>query len=115
MAAGIDRLFDQRWGLDVEETETNYVARIEAPGFEVDDFDVQTVGNQLVVKAERKESTNGKNGSSYRYGRLHRSIPLPDGAEVDQVEARYHSGVLELQIPKGKESQHIQRIAVKAA
>jgi HSP20 family molecular chaperone IbpA len=111
----LDRLFDQRWGLDVEDTDTHYVARMEAPGFEVDDFDVQTIGNQLVVKAEHKESQNGKNGSSYRYGRLHRSIPLPDGAEPDQVEARYHSGVLELQIPKGKESQHTKRIAVKAA
>jgi HSP20 family protein len=111
----LDRLFDQRWGLDVEETDTHYVARMEAPGFEVDDFDVQALGNQLVVKAEHKESANGKNGSSYRCGRLHRTIPLPDGAEVEQVDARYHSGVLELHIPKGKESQHTKRINVKAA
>lgn len=71
--------------------------------------------NQLVVKAERKETQNGKNGSSYRYGKFQRTIPLADGAELDQIDARYHSGVLELHIPKGKEAQNTKRIAVKAA
>jgi HSP20 family protein len=102
------------WGLDVEETETHYVARIPAPGFEVGDFDIHVAGNQLVVKAERKESHEGKNGgSSYRYGRVQQMIPLPDGAETDNIDANYHSGVLELKIPKGKESK-AKRITVKA-
>jgi len=110
------RMFDQHWGLDVEDSGNEYVVHMDAPGFEVDDFDVQALGNQLVVKAEHKESQeNGKNGSSYRYGRVQRTIPLPEGAETDQIDARYHSGVLELHIPKGKEAQNAKRIAVKAA
>lgn len=106
--------FDGRWGLDVDETDTHYVARLDAPGFEVEDFDVHASGNHLVVKAERKEAQRGKNGSSYRYGRFERTIPLPDGAEAEQIEARYHSGVLELHIPKGKETQNVKKIAVKS-
>jgi HSP20 family protein len=102
------------WGVDVDETDTHFVARIPAPGFEVEDFDVQISGNQLIVKAERKESDESKNGgSAYRHGRVQRIIGLPDGVETDQIDASYHSGVLELRIPKGKESQ-AKRIEVRA-
>jgi HSP20 family protein len=86
---------------------------MDAPGFEVEDFDVSVAGTHALVKAERKESHNGKNGSSSRYGRLERTFALPEGVEADQVEARYHSGVLELKFPKGKHAANAKRIAVK--
>ena len=98
---------------DFDETATHYEVRVTAPGFETEDFDVSISGNNLVVKAERKESENGKNGSSYRYGQMQRVIPLPDGAQLDQIEARYHSGILELKVPKGKETS-AKRIEVKS-
>jgi HSP20 family protein len=106
--------FEDRFGWDMDETDTHFIARVPAPGFEVEDFDVHISGNQLVVKAERKESQDNKNGgSAYRFGRVQRMISLPDGLETEQIEASYHSGVLELKIPKGKESQ-AKRIEVKA-
>jgi HSP20 family protein len=105
--------FEKRFGLDVDETETHYIANVAAPGFELDDFDVHVAGGHLVIKAERKESEKGKSGSSFRYGRLERSIPLPEGVYQDQIEAQYRNGVLELKIPKGQQAQ-AKRIAVKA-
>jgi HSP20 family protein len=107
-------LFDGRWGMDFEETEKHYVARLDAPGFEIEDFDVQAARNQLSIKAERKESQNGSNRSSSRCCRLERVIPLPEGAATEEITARYHSGVLELQIPKGKEANNVRRIAIKS-
>jgi len=108
-----DEFFERRLGLDVEETDTAYVASMPAPGFELGDFDVHVSGNHLVVKAERKQEENGKNGSSYRYGRFQRTIPLPDGAKHDEIDACYKSGILKLTIPKGEQSQ-AKRITVKA-
>jgi HSP20 family protein len=108
-----DEFFDSRLGLDVEETDTHYVASMAAPGFELSDFDVHMSGNHLVAKAERKQEEKGKNGSSYRYGRFQRTIPLPDGVKHDEIEACYKSGILELKIPKGEQSQ-AKRITVKA-
>ena len=108
-----DEFFENRFGLDVEETDTHYVASMPAPGFELSDFDVHVSGNQLVVKAERKQEQKGKNGSSFRYGKFQRTIPLPDGAKHDEIEACYKSGILELKIPKGEQSQ-AKRITVKA-
>jgi HSP20 family protein len=108
-----DEFVESRFGLDVEETDTHYVASMPAPGFELSDFDVQVSGNRLVVKAERKHEEKGKNGSSFRYGKLQRTIPLPDGAKHADIEASYKSGILELKIPKGEQSQ-AKRITVKA-
>jgi HSP20 family protein len=102
------------WGLDMDEAEKEYVVRAEAPGFEADDFDVQVRGSQLLIRAERKkEQKSGQNGSLYQYGKYERMIPLPAGARIDGITARYHSGVLELHLPKGEEVQG-KRIAVKA-
>lgn len=112
---GIDDRWLNRFGMDVEETDTHYVAHMDAPGFEVDDFDVSVTGTHVLVKAERKESHKGKNGSSTRYGRFERTFALPEGVDADQIEAHYHSGVLELKFPKGKHAENAKRITVKAA
>jgi HSP20 family protein len=105
--------FESRWGLDVDETETHYIARVPAPGFELADFNVYVSGNHLVVKAEHKESENGKNGRSQRWGKFQTTVPLPEGVKQDQIDAQYKSGVLELKIPKGERTQ-AKRITVKA-
>ena len=34
------------------------------------------------------------------YGRFQRLIPLPDGVDVDKVEAMFAKGVLTIQVPK---------------
>jgi HSP20 family protein len=101
-------------GLDVEETDAHYIFHVTAPGFEVGDFDVSASAGQLVVKAEQKESANGGNGSSFRYGRIQRIIPLPDGVETDRLEAEYRAGILRLKVPKGRATQP-KRIPVKSA
>jgi HSP20 family protein len=104
--------FSRGWGLDLADEEKEFVVRAEAPGFEPDDFDVQILRNQLIVKAEHKEEQKEEGSSSFHYGKLHRMITLPDGIEPDKVEARYHSGVLEIRLPKGPEAVG-KRIAVK--
>ena len=41
------------WGLDVDDKENEIVVRADAPGFEPDDFNVEIVGDNLVLKGER--------------------------------------------------------------
>jgi len=102
------------WGLDLDENENEFVVHAEAPGFEAQDFDVQVRGNYLTIRAEHKdEEKNDKNGSYYRYGQYQRTVTLPHGAQTDNIDARYHSGVLELHIPKGEEAKG-KRITVSA-
>ena len=100
------------WGLDVEDKENEIVVRTEAPGYEPDDFDVQVSGNHLIVKAEHREEQKGESGSSYRYGRFHRMVPLPRGVDAEHIDARYHSGVLTIHVPKTEEAKG-KRVPVK--
>jgi HSP20 family protein len=111
----LECLLGDHWGLEVDDTDSHYVARIEAPGFEVDDFEVKASVRQLVIKAEHNDERKGKNGSSHRYGRLERMLALPEDADVEQIDAEYHAGILELKVPKGKEAQNMKRITVKSA
>jgi len=112
---GIDDRWMDRFGMDVEETDTHYVVHMDAPGFEVEDFDISAIGTHVRMRAERKESHEGKNGSSTRYGRFERTFALPEGVDADQIEASYHSGVLDLKLPKGRHAENRKRITVKAA
>ena len=84
-----------------------------APGFEPNDFNVEIVGDNLVLKAERKEEEKGGDGYRSRQESFYRTLALPHGVDADKIEARYHNGVLEVHIPKGQEAKG-KRIEVKA-
>ena len=104
------------WDTDVEENDKEIVVRAEAPGFEPKDFDIHISGNTLTIRAEHKEEAEQK-GEGYRswerrYGRFQRSIPLSTAVNPDKVEARYHSGVLEIHLPRTEPSPR-RRIEVK--
>lgn len=102
------------WVFDVDETEDAYVARAEAPGFEPEDFQVDLQGNCLRIRAEHKqEETRGESGRHYRYGRFERMTTLPPDVDSEGIEARYHSGVLEVRLPKRPDARG-KRIPVKA-
>jgi HSP20 family protein len=111
-----DQWFDARLssGLDIEETDSHYVVHVTAPGFDPADFDVSVSGGQLLVKAEKKESRNGSNGSSVRQTRVQRIVPLPEGAQSDLIEAEYKAGILVVKLPKGQQAEP-KRIPVKSA
>jgi HSP20 family protein len=113
-----DRLFDRmarefsslmerggegwRWGLEVEDQDDNVIVRAEAPGFEAGDFDVRVEDNRLVLRASKKVETKDEKGKvkEYREQECYESVDLPAGIDKDKVEAKYHSGVLTITLPK---------------
>jgi HSP20 family protein len=91
-----------RWGLDVEEKDNQLVVRAEAPGFEPSEFDVQVVGDQLVLKATHKAEKEDKDKKfqSWEQRELYRSVTLPQGVDPEKVDASYKNGVLMITLPK---------------
>ena len=102
------------WGFQVDDTGKEIVVHAETPGFEPDDFDIEIVGDNLVLKAEHKEEGKSGNGYHFRQERFYRTVSLPHGVEADKIEARYHNGVLEVHVPKGEAAKG-KRITVKSA
>jgi HSP20 family protein len=102
-----------RWGLDVEDQDTQVVVRAEAPGFEPDDFDIQLRDNQIVLKAEKKREEE-EEGDGYRFEQrqLYRTVTLPSDVDESKVSAEYRNGVLTITLPKTEEAKG-KRIPVK--
>jgi HSP20 family protein len=108
-----DEVWNNGWGCDVKDAETEVVVRAEAPGFEPDEINVRLSGNRLVLEAEHKTERDDGNGHYSSYGKFYRSMNVPAGIEADKIEANYKNGVLEVHLPKG-EAARAKRIAVTA-
>jgi HSP20 family protein len=96
------------WGMEADETDKDVTVKLDAPGFEPGDFDIQVSGDTLRVTAERK----GDKDNGHFERRFQRSVTLPAAVDADKVEAKYKNGVLELSLPKTEQAKW-KKIAVK--
>jgi HSP20 family protein len=110
----MDRAFS-RWGgehegwgafapaIEVTEREGNLVVCADLPGMNKDDVKIEVSGDELVIQGERKreheETREGYRRSERSYGHFYRSVPLPEGAEIEKARAEFKDGVLEVKVP----------------
>ncbi len=91
-------------GGDVFEDDKRIVVRLEAPGMNKSDFDIQVLDGALVVRGEKRferESTEGRwRVLQCAYGSFLRTVPLPVAVKGDQARASYRNGVLKVELPK---------------
>ncbi len=104
------------WGLKLEETDKEVLVRVEVPGFEPADLDVEVLGDELVIIAARKVA-KGKEGeekkeTEERVTEMKRYVTLPPGVDRAKIEAFYRNGILEIHLPKTAEACG-RRIEVK--
>jgi len=95
------------WGVlaaEVFDDDDKIVVRLEAPGMETSDFDLEVLDNHLIVRGEKRierERTEGRyHVTECAYGRFERAIPLPEEVESAKAKASYKSGVLRIEMPK---------------
>jgi HSP20 family protein len=97
--------------VEVSQREGNYMVRAELPGVKPEDVKIEIENDALVLQGERKvqreEDKGGVHRTEIRYGRFQRMIPLPEGANADQAQAKFENGVLEVTVPVPE--QKIQR------
>ena len=95
-------------GLDIAETEKEYIVKAELPGIKKEDVKVTFQDGILNIAAERKseEAKEDKHHqhhySDFTYGNVSRSLRVPDAAEKEQVDAHLENGVLTVKIAKGE-------------
>ncbi len=95
--------------VDVYEDEHKVALKIEVPGIDEKDIDVQVENNVLTVHGERKIEKEEKEENYRRverqYGSFTRTFTLPHTVDTENVAATYDKGVLNINLPKKAEAK----------
>ncbi|MDM9583516.1 MULTISPECIES: Hsp20/alpha crystallin family protein [unclassified Nostoc] len=89
---------------EMEETSEALHLKLEIPGLESKDLNVEVTEESVLISGERKsESKTEEKGmvrSEFHYGKFERVIPLPAHVQQDKAQAEYKNGILTLTLPK---------------
>ncbi len=80
--------------------------KLEVPGMEAKDLDIQVMVDRVAISGERKSEIKEKTRSEFRYGKFSRVIPLPVKIQNTNVTAEYKDGILNLTLPKSEEEKN---------
>lgn len=112
----LERLFegdrDGAGAIRVEELVdgNDLLVRAELPGVDPEkDVDIRVQDHSLLISAHREERKEEKAKGGYRtefrYGSFSRTLPLPEGATEQDIQASYKDGVLEVRVPVPERKQ----------
>lgn len=94
---------------DIYETRDTIILKVELPGVDIEDVDVEIKENMLSLKGERRLPTELKNENYHRmecfYGAFHRVFTLPSVVDREMVKANLKEGILEITVPKADEKK----------
>ena len=95
---------------ELSETDEAVDLKVELPGLNSDDIDIQVTADSVSISGERKsERTTEENGmtrSEFHYGSFRRVIPLNTRVDNTNVTAEYDNGILRLHMPKAPEERN---------
>ncbi|MFN0082155.1 MAG: Hsp20/alpha crystallin family protein [Ferruginibacter sp.] len=105
--------------VNITESKDKYAVSLAAPGLKKEDFNIAIDGNMLTIsseKEENKEQTDKRfTRNEYSYSSFSRSFTLPEEINIENIEAKYEDGVLNISLPRKQEAKtHTARlVAVK--
>ena len=95
---------------EMEETPEFVHLKLEVPGMDAKDIDIQVSAEAISISGDRKEEIKteekGMRRSEFRYGSFRRVIPLPARVQNTNVKAEYKDGILNLTLPKAEEEKN---------
>ena len=87
----------------IDKDTKKFFCRLALPGIDPKDVTVTTQNNQLIIRGERKFAHRPKEHELFHeeiaYGMFERVLPLPEGVNVEKLNAEYVNGVLEITAP----------------
>ncbi|MEM2740000.1 MAG: Hsp20/alpha crystallin family protein [Candidatus Bathyarchaeia archaeon] len=88
---------------DIEETDEEYIVRLEVPGIPKDKMDIRIEGRIVEVKADYPEERKCRYILRERSGKgFYRRIEIPSDIAPEGVKASYCDGILSINIRKAK-------------
>jgi HSP20 family protein len=106
--------------VDIVEKDKSFEITAELPGLSEKDIHVDLVNGSLRIQGEKKEEKEERRKDYYlserRYDSFERRFPIPDGVDIDKVEAAFKQCVLTVTLPKTAEAQKpTKSVEVKAS
>lgn len=89
---------------DVFREDGDLIVRTELPGIDLDEgLTIDVEDNVLHIRGEKREEKEVKEDDRYmrecQYGTFQRDVVIPDGVDLDMIEATYENGVLMVRVP----------------
>lgn len=116
---GSDEEFTWAPSVEVKQSGNNLTVRADLPGLNENDIRLEATEDGLVIEGERRREEEREESGLYRservYGRFYRFIPLPEGAKVDQAQANFRNGVLEINVPVPQSQQNRRQIPISTS
>jgi HSP20 family protein len=95
--------------VDVYEDEHNLFLKLEIPGVNEEDLNVNLENDTLTIQGERKFEKEEKEENFHRierrYGSFTRTFKLPNTVDTEKVEATYDKGILKIALAKRAEAK----------
>ncbi len=102
--------------VEIRQNDNNLVISAELPGLTEKDVRVEATPDGLVIQGERKQEYTDEEGGVRRservYGQFYRLIPLPEDADVENAQASFENGVLQITIPIPESQQNRRQIPI---
>jgi HSP20 family protein len=102
--------------LDVAEKDNSFEIRMDIPGVDSKDLDVEVHGNTVTISGSRKQEKEEKGKTFHRIerssGSFSRTVTLPCGVSEKEVAAEYTNGVLSVVLPKSEEARP-KKVSIK--
>jgi len=94
--------------VNVYEKKDDFEIEVAAPGLDKKDFHIDLKDNVLTISSEKKEEKEQKNGekvifSEFNYTSFSRSFQVPEGVDVNKINASHKNGILKITLPKMEE------------
>ena len=103
--------------VDITEDDKALTLRVDVPGLDPDDVNVEISGNMLTIQGQREDEWTENEGRVRRRERVSGSfgtVTLPPYVDASKAEANYKNGTLTITIPK-IEGKGPKRVPVTAS
>jgi HSP20 family protein len=103
--------------IEVSERDGKYVIHAELAGVKPEAVKLEVTEDGIVLEGEREvqreEDKGGIHLTEREYGHFYRSIPLPEGANIEQARAKFENGVLEITVPVPEQKNKPRQIPIE--
>ena len=114
----LNQAVDWTPSMDVAETESGITVKMEVPGVDPEQLDINISGHTLTVQGEKaEESEENRKGfyhSERRFGSFKRVIELPKTVNPDSVTAEHKNGIVTISLKKSANG-NAKKVTVTAA